>query len=385
MKDDRLAIKFNTGVKYKGRYFLAAMHMNGLFLYDNTTDKLTFLTALSVDKNTDLLYTKAFLYHNEAWFIPANADHIAIVNLDTLYVEHLPLAYEKKNYKTMINYQNYIFIDSDIICLIPRDVDAAMVINLKSRETRVYYDISDGEHYYHCAFFKDKKLFLFPWTAKKVLVLDLETDERYFLPWDSKAEAFGEGIYEMKSGNLFFGPSSETFIKLMSLRDKCQDTAVIAISGKDYVKTFCSTENMEYVFFWGVGNNAVLRMSKIDNSVKKYQLDRVFLQDTYFPIYSDCVEALSESKCSIIRYDAEKESFTETGLHTDWITFFQEIHDAKLDISDVAGTVENKLTESEGMNLPFFVTYILRNKKDRLPEEQTEIGLKIFQHMLEKG
>lgn len=56
----RVRICFSTGVKYNGIYYLAAIHINALFMYDEKKDKLTFLTSFQKEKKREYLYLKAF-------------------------------------------------------------------------------------------------------------------------------------------------------------------------------------------------------------------------------------------------------------------------------------------------------------------------------------
>lgn len=384
MRNEQIRIEYAAGVKYKGKYFLAALHMNALFSYDILTDKLTFLTTLSIDEKTENLYGRAILYGSEAWFIPTNADHIAIVNLDTLAVEHLPLAYRREYRKTNIKYQNYMYLSDHSICLLPNDVDAMLMISLESRESKAYHGISDGEHYYHCAVCQDGKIFFFPLTAPKILVLDLKTEERTYLDWNDAPEAFGTAVYDKESGNLFFGPFLRKNIKMININNNCQNAVMLPVLEEDYCKTYYSTESGNYIFFWGFLDNAVLKINKEDYFLKKYRIGAGFSQDTYSPIDSDCVEALSVDRGSIIRYDSEKDEFMEKELYTDCETFFQEIQNAGFAVSDVVGNMESVLSERNRTSLYFFVSCIFQKKDMLLPKEEKRVGFTIFQHLLKQ-
>lgn len=370
---NKLNIEFNTGVKYNGQYFLAAYHMNALFSYDALMNKLTFLTSLSADNHTNFLYVKSFLHNHEAWFIPAKATHIAIVNLETFTVEHLSLEYRYEYHDATIRYLNYIRISENLICLLPRDVDAAMIINLDTREKRAYYHISNGERYYHCAVFENEKLFLFPWTAEKILVLDPKTEERSYLQWDYKAEAFGEAVYESGTKELIFSPALEKDIMVLNYKDGFGNAEMFAGSSNENDMTYFATDYKDDIFFWGFKSDIVIKMNKKSKSVKKYYFQEDLLQEVFFPICSN--ESLAGNR--IIQYDDANDCFTEKNLQIDRETFFQEVLDAQCNISNVIGKISRIFAESEGVPLDFFTDYLLYKEVFPYSEKQ-EIGADIY-------
>ena len=127
---------FEAGVKYRGKIYFSSMCINGLFSYDVTTDKTSLLGVFEKERIREFLHTRAFLYQNEMWLIPRQADNIAVVNLDTLRIKYFEIP-DRDKFEGKYAYIDGIR-DGDILYLIPVYANSILKINMKDRECSAF-------------------------------------------------------------------------------------------------------------------------------------------------------------------------------------------------------------------------------------------------------
>lgn len=379
MEKNSQRINFSTGVKYKGRYYLTAMHMNALFMYDEQNDKLTFLTNFQKEEKKEALYLKSFLYKEEAWFIPCWADQIAIVNLEKLSVEYMPLLYHKEYHDTYVKYVNILPFKDHYLCLIPQDVDAVMIVDLKNKRVKAYYGIVEADKNYHGAVFHDEKIYFFPWKEENILILNLKTDERIYRPWKEEREAFGDAVYDESFGQLFHVPARENYIRVDSLHGEAPKKVKFGDWNDREYKTYYATESEREFFFWGNKRDIVLKIDKENCSVKQYQLSCGLSENCYFPICSDSVEALVFDGNCIIRYDSEKDIFNFIYIDITYEIILHEIEMSGINIKNIMGDMENSF-----WRLQQFMLCIQMKKDIESVFEKKCVGESIYKYACEK-
>lgn len=367
----RIEIHFSTGVKYNGKYYLAAMHMNGLFMYDEITDRLTFLTSFQKEQGRDCLYLKAFLYKNEAWFIPFQAEYVAIVNLEKKSITYMPLLYRKNYCCTYLKYINILHFKEDFLCLIPQDVDAAMIIDLKNKKAKGYYGIvEERKRYpYHGAFFYEEKIYFIPWSEINILELDLETDERHYLPWNEKKESFGDVVYDEKTEKLFYAPARSNYINVSEWHNGiCKKIKIGDWDDKEY-KTYYTTNSIQEIFFWGHEKDIVVKIDKGNCEIKIYKIQYKSSGHFFSPISSEDVEALVFDGNCVIRYDADKKAFVCIYMTTTVSDFFYD---------NFRNFERNWLNESNILSFEQFLNSALKKNEKKVNLEKRNLGKEIY-------
>lgn len=381
MKKNELNIYFSAGVKYKNIYYLAASHINALFKYDEKENKLTFLLCFQKEKCKNYLYLKAFLYEDEAWFIPFQADYIAIVNLNDFSIQYLPVICKKKLKSTNYKYINILFFRKKYLCLIPQDIDAAVVYDLASKKGKAYYNIVENQEVYpyHGAIYKNKKIYFFPWTAEKILALNLETNEREFLLWNEKEEDYGDVIYDKKSGFLFHAPARANDIMVDNLEGSiCKKIRFAEWNDRKY-RTYYSTNTEKNIFFWGHGKDIVIKINKEKCSFQLYNITQDFPGNYFFPISSNSVEAIVVGSNCIIKYDTLKDKFRAIYISTNIDDLLREIKLAGIEFADVLdGFSKEKVIENELIGVRQFALYMSETKKAKNYRGKEKIGSRIY-------
>lgn len=357
--------------------------MNALFSYDEENDKLTFLTSFQKEQKKKYLYYKAFLYRDEAWFIPYMANYIAIVNLEKKSIEYIPVIFNKEYEYTFVKYINILYFKENFLCLVPQDVDAAIIIDLKNKKIKPYYNIASGKktYPYHSAVFYDEKIYFFPWMEQNILVLDLKTNERVYLPWNKKPGAFRDAIYNQRSGCLFHSPANDNYILVDDLLGR-QHKYIKCGDWKDWKYRTCyASESKNELFFWGHEKDIVIKINKNDYKVTVYQIDHKSAGIYFFPIESDDIEALVFEGNCIIRYDKEKDIFFNIYISTTWRDFIREIKQSDVGFEDIMEPYKNAVTmENNKMKLPQFIFYASDIKKTEYHRKKTDIGYTIYKY-----
>ena len=130
-------LRFNAGVEYKNKIYASAVNINGLFQLDLITHELIYLKSFMKEKACFAIHRMAFLYGNEAWFVPQNGIYIAVVNLDTLDVEYLKPPFKKINEDAVSKigavYYTGNIIEEKYLYLIPTTIDTLLVIDLEKK------------------------------------------------------------------------------------------------------------------------------------------------------------------------------------------------------------------------------------------------------------
>lgn len=140
-----------AGVEYQNSIYFSSMYFNALCKMDLETNEVEILKIFEKEPMYSRLYRQAFLYGNEAWFIPQRAKYITCVNLDTLDISYYDVPFhteiEETDKYTYCRYHTGVFVEKDKLCIFPYDADLVLVIDMKSHMITPIYEISNRENY----------------------------------------------------------------------------------------------------------------------------------------------------------------------------------------------------------------------------------------------
>lgn len=156
---------FFAGVEYNNKIYFSACQYNGLFEMDLMTKRVRVVGLFEKEKLKRRLHRAAFLYKNFAWFIPQEGEYIAKVNLENMVISYFEFSVAKKNENVNNGYHAFVcgkkFGDKKL-CLIPRDVDTVVVVDMETNEIEELYDAVDvGKECTMDACILGEELFLF--------------------------------------------------------------------------------------------------------------------------------------------------------------------------------------------------------------------------------
>lgn len=137
---------FYAGVEYNNKIVFSSCTHNGLYELDMETERVRFITMFKKENVLPILHRAAFVYENEAWFIPQHAKNIARVNLDTYDIDY----YEVPNIKKEQTMDSAVFIcgkkiGEDKLYLFPRDINDAVIVDMKKKEIEILYSVVDSD------------------------------------------------------------------------------------------------------------------------------------------------------------------------------------------------------------------------------------------------
>lgn len=257
----QIGIRFNAGVEYKGKIFASAVNINGLIQLDLATREMKYIKRFSKEKACFAIHRMAFLYKNEAWFIPQNGRYIAIINLDTLDIQYIEPPFKRIN-KKAVSQINAVYYSGDIIdgrylYLIPTNIDTLLLIDLETRKVYPYYDVPEKDEYFLTGTYVKESIQLWPWSGNTIVEINLRTGAKNRFNWKYASETFSDAVrYKNK---VWFCPSYSDFILTIDLITK--ETIEIPLNG--YFESECTYGQVqsyrESLFFLPYQGNKILK------------------------------------------------------------------------------------------------------------------------------
>lgn len=234
---DEMKLDFFAGVEYKNQiYFSEYSNTNGLFAIDIENQKIRFLKLFDQERIIPNLHRAAFLYKNEAWFIPQAAEYIANINLETLDIIYYEVPFHTKENK--INSENTcIYITGHIfgekyLCLIPYDIDTVLIIDMETHKMYPFFNaVNLGETVTDGVIISDE-LYLFPKKGKNCIKINLITKSRELLKWNFKERAFG--TVQLIRNKLWFCPVEEKYILCVDIINNKKKKLIIPNPNDEY-------------------------------------------------------------------------------------------------------------------------------------------------------
>lgn len=175
-----------AGVEYRGKLYVSTKEISGLFCLDLFTRKMTYLKEFSGEDEVRGSYRNAFLYKNEAWFIPGRGRRIAVVNLDTLNIEYYEFPFQKIDRKSILHkrglcssiYSSGGVIEDRFLYLIPQNIDTATIVDMERKKFYPYYGAIDIAGHSIKGTYAKGSLYLLPEIGDNLIIIDLATKEK---------------------------------------------------------------------------------------------------------------------------------------------------------------------------------------------------------------
>ena len=185
---------FQAGVEYKGKIYFSDDSGFGLFSFDLSTRKVEFCVQFE-ETDCFALHRKAFLYKNEAWFVPQAGRHITCVNLDDYSIQRFEVPYKKMNPSLEVLLSDGVVINGMLVCC-PYDIDTLVIADLNEHKLRTYFDFIDPEKESFISLgVRNDYVWLYPFKGEEIKVVDpndgrWEIRKRYDRQFDYSEVAF---------------------------------------------------------------------------------------------------------------------------------------------------------------------------------------------------
>lgn len=182
-----MKLEFYAGVRYGDRiYFSEFSSLKGLFSMNHKGGEVKFLKTFEKETAVSRLHRMAFLYGHEAWFIPEEAEYIVCLNLETLDMDYYKVpCHMKSAIKIHGDYSIYtsgFVLKERYLCLIPGEIDTALVIDMESHKMHPFYDAVDPRNERIAdGLVIGENLYLLPERGKYYTEINLVTGKRNIL------------------------------------------------------------------------------------------------------------------------------------------------------------------------------------------------------------
>jgi len=241
----RMDLRFNAGVEYKGKVYASAININGLFQLDLSTKKVTYIKMFIKEKVCFAIHRMAFLYRNNAWFIPQNGEYIAVVNLDTLDIQYLLPPFNRSN-KEAISKINAVYYSCGIIgekylYLVPTNIDTLLLINLDTRKLYPYYNVSYEGEVFLFGTYLNEAIYLWPYKGNNFVEINLKSNMRKRYHWQHSSRISADTV--CYQNEVWFCPGYSDYILVMSLNTNEFEKIPLA----EYYDSKCAYEQV-YLF-----------------------------------------------------------------------------------------------------------------------------------------
>lgn len=310
-----IGLRFNAGVEYQEKIYVSGVSINGLFELDLVTGNIRYIKRFSREESCFAIHRCAFLYGKEAWFIPQNGKYIAVVNLNTLEIVYLDPPYKRIN-TNAVSTINAVYYSGDIIggrylYLIPANIDALLVVDMKTKQMYPYYNVSTPDDYHLYGGYVNGCVYLFPFNGRKILEVNLLTGIKRKKTWKYEIHKYGEGI---KYGDKYwFSPFYADHILALNL-ETGENESIPLNEYYDEENTFDQIANYnEKIFLLPYQADRILIFDIKTKSFSKIVLPEDILENGkngFTRIYSEkYIIFASFSNNAMVLYDTESNSF----------------------------------------------------------------------------
>lgn len=231
-----MKLNFFAGIEYNNQIIFSEFNsINGLFSLNIKSQEVSFLKLFEKEQLSPRLHRAAFLYKNEAWFIPQNARYIANVNLKTFDIIYYDTPYHNRNINAN-DFCAYIkghIVQERYLYLIPYDIDTVLIIDMESHKLYPFYDVINLETELMAdGVIIEDKLLLFPWEGKFYTMIDLRTDERNKKEWMFREGSFCSACHVGKK--IWFSPIKEKYILYVDIETGKSNKLLLPDSENQY-------------------------------------------------------------------------------------------------------------------------------------------------------
>lgn len=175
---DCMKIACFAGVKYGEKLIFSSFYFNALCEMDLKTYEIKMVGIFTEELMYSRLHRQAFLYGEEAWFIPQRAKYIACVNLESYEIKYYDVLFHENNKKN-IKYIDAVYRDGCIVnerylCLNPRDIDSVTIIDMLEHKLIPFYGIKlSSEDRIAAVYFANGKIHLLMNNSSRTVLLDI--------------------------------------------------------------------------------------------------------------------------------------------------------------------------------------------------------------------
>lgn len=370
-----MKLTLNAAVEYKGQIFFSAVYMNGLFKIDIATKEIFFLKKFDKEEIYIGIHRTAFLYKNDAWFVPEHGNYIAVVNLDTLEITYKELLYKENNLKSIVNVKYYsgaIFNEKHLF-LVPSSLDTLVIYNLETKDIEQSYIVRDNEK--ECFLYGFYNSFtqciqLDPFKGEYSVVLDLQTQKISRKEYVYSNELYMGMHLDAKNQKVWRSPNKADHILVEDLlngksRKICLEKNSYE-NNKIYSNCIIQKKNDIFVFGWEI--DKVIKINCENYQTNYYKLEnKNILDNLYLEIYSNEHILVSAENNYLYLYSEVKNEFERIPLQVEYKKIVCDLRQYGMTLSDLTGT---DILDERLVGLECFMKELVDGRKSEIAKEK---------------
>ena len=250
-----MRMRIQAGVCYKGKIYFSDWRGFGLFSFDLVTKEVHFCRMFE-EVECVWSHRAAFLYHNEAWFLPQNGTRITCVNLDTYEIMRFEIPYVQKIEDEVLLLAGGLVMDDMLFC-VPWGIDTLTIINMRTHQLHFYTEFIDPEKENIFSFGeKDRKAIFYPYMGEYIRILDplngrwemIKREDHQYEYGEVAITAKGYLYAPGKKGELMFGsgatyaiPCARKWNEYYGHYQKGNEILFFPFDGSDFLKVNIDT------------------------------------------------------------------------------------------------------------------------------------------------
>jgi hypothetical protein len=378
-------IEFHAGIEYKNKLYLSAVYMNGLFEYDLNTEKVRYIKHFDNENKCRGLHRYAFLYKNEAWFVPEHADNIAVLNLDTLTLTYIKLPVE--NYDDSITCAKYFKggnINDNQYFLIPAAMENILIIDLKNKNIETYSINKKKGECYSEGYFYNGTIFMYAMNGKYYLKYNLlsKTYEKVEVEYEKYTYT---GMYVDNLSNiLWYAPGTGDNILIRNIANNGQKQLHIEIdtNGENGLLKFnWIIPYKQFLFMCGCEIDKILRIDRMTYNLQIIDMNKTRKNDNYY-IKMDSNEKLviTCDDGSIYIYNDETNEFDKFNICIEKSELCRMIDSLDLDWEKVFDCLTNDISYENWISFDYMLH--TKIKKEAIPCKNGNVGRLIYKSLI---
>lgn len=357
-------VKFSCGAECNGKTYLASVEGNDLYEYDSASGKLTYVNFFEEEKDTIYLYVRAIAHNKYVWFIPQTADNIAVVNTDTYSIEYIKLPYTWMEDSVYQKCASAGIFNGHFLYIVPYDIDSLIIIDMDTREMKVYSDICSKNKKYIDAYYNDGNLYLVPWTAENMLQINVETGDKRELAWKWGKKQYSSAKADYQSNTVWFAPAGADSILVYDiLMGEWLKIAYNKISSPhtEYINSNDIKIYGEKIFILPFEAENIISIDRNTKKVNYYPYGTSEASIPFFKLIDNCdMCAIIESTNQMFSYDMEKDLFYQKNIVVETKKSIEHITVNKINKKIKE---KEKIMESQFVLLESYLDYLeLQNK-----------------------
>lgn len=306
-----------AAVKKNNVIYFSPMYLNGVFSLDLDNDnEVKCINIFKEEKKLDFLYRRAYVYQDNVWFVPEQAEHVAKFNIATNEIQVYKFAYHKQSLNGMFKYSDSFVFNDKYLCLVPGNTDALVIVDMETGKEKIVYDIVDPEkESYISGAYTDRYIWLCPFESNYLIRVDIGKDDVKKYKWQYEKQDF-DGICAVNN-KLYFAPhKANNFlsINVQNMQESKLDISDIKSINDKFQGIFkiddelwCMPFTAKYFLRYNIQKQNIIKY--IGNNHKLFK-NWEWTTNNFIPV--DFEEKIILASCFIdgfLIYDAEKEQF----------------------------------------------------------------------------